>query len=523
VGPDKDSVTASRLMASWASPRSLCATLVVFVGAVAAPPAAWSTFPGLNGQLVYEARNGALTHIFTLQPVPGNPGQGTQLTFDGAIDRDAAWSPNGRQIAFMSQRDGNAEIYLKNSEPSAPPRRLTTDPASDVDPTFSPDGTQLAFTSTRDGNREIYVMAIDGSAPRRLTFDPAIDQQADWSPDGQRIAFESNRDGDMDIYTMTPDGGAVTRLTSNPEFDADPSWHPDGTRIAYVSGAGGAAGGRRDIFTLTPGTAAPTNLTFGPYLGDHHFPAWSPDGEQIAFTRGENNTSVIKAGADLVGVAVADGVDAAWGPLPQPTRAPEPSKTVNLRPLDPQEPVFVRVEGAEAAAPLVDAREIPVGSPKGEYGTVIDTRHGGVLIEAATPNERSTSSAAVSEGRATLSQTHRGDTVLRLPQHPCPRAGGVRLNRLRVDTTPEDVAIVSARAARHRRGHRVRSPRHGDASGTGTHWTTTRTCRKTTVRVHSGVVEVTDFVKDETVRLEGCERRDRGCRRRDKYVIHARR
>jgi dipeptidyl aminopeptidase/acylaminoacyl peptidase len=491
-------------MAGWVSVRSLCATLVALVGAAAAAPAAWSTFPGLNGQLAYEAGSGATRNVFTIQPLAGLVGEGTRLPRAGTINRDAAWSADGRRIAFMSERDGNPEIYVMNATPGSAETRLTADPAVDADPTFSPDGTRLAFTSTRDGNPEIYVMAVDGSAQTRLTFDPAADQQADWSPDGTRIAFESTRDGHHEIYAMNPDGGAVTNLSFSPQFDADPSWHPDGASIAFVSGPHGAL----HVFTLRPGAAGRTQLTRG--AGDVHHPVWSPDGQQIAFTSSES-TVVMKADARGTPEFAANGADAAWGPLPPPPRVPELSQTVNL---EPAGTVFVRVNGAAAAAPLVEPHEIPVGS-------VIDTTRGEVEVEAATPNGRTTSSVAVSGGRATLSQTDGGVTVLRLPRHPC---CGERRNTLRTETRTRTAAPTTALSARRvgkcpkkkkkKKGTQVNSPGHGSLYACLTDWTTTRAGGKTTVRVRAGVVEVTDFVRDRTVLVRAGER---------PYVIQARR
>jgi WD40-like Beta Propeller Repeat len=488
-------------MAGWVSVRSLCATLVALLVAAAAAPAAWATFPGLNGQLAYEGGSGATRNVFAIQPFAVESLVGTRLTDARAIDRDAAWSADGRRIAFMSERDGNPEIYVMEATPGSVPTRLTFDPAVDADPTFSPDG-RLAFTSTRDGNPEIYVMADDGSGQTRLTFDPAADVQADWSPDGTRIAFESTRDGNHEIYAMNPDGGAVTNLTFSPEFDADPSWHPEGASIAFVSGARGAL----DIFTLTPGTDGRTRLTRG--LSEVHHPAWSPDGQQIAFTTFET-TGVMKVGAPGPGQAAALGADAAWGPLPPPPPVPELSQTVNMKPTGT---VFVHVNGAATAAPLADPLEIPVGS-------VIDTTRGEVKVEAATPNGQSTSSVTVSEGRATVSQTDAGVAVFRLPRNPC---CGDRSNTLRTETRARTTASTAARRGRCRRGGTL-SPKHGRTYGCLTDWTTTRAGRTTTVRVRSGVVEVTDFVRGKTVRVGDCQRRNRDCWPRDSYVIRARR
>jgi TolB protein len=81
-------------------------------------------------------------------------------------------------------------------------RRLTNHPAVDYWPVWSPDGKRIAFTSNRDGNYEIYVMNADGSAPRNVTQNPAQDNYATWSPAGKRIAFISNRSGGYDVYVM---------------------------------------------------------------------------------------------------------------------------------------------------------------------------------------------------------------------------------------------------------------------------------------------------------------------------------
>jgi Tol biopolymer transport system component len=85
----------------------------------------------------------------------------------GAAYADPAWSPDGRKIAFVSDRDGNSEIYVMNANGSGQ-RSLTRNPAYDADPAWSPDGRKIAFVSNRDGNYGVYVMNADGSGQRRL-------------------------------------------------------------------------------------------------------------------------------------------------------------------------------------------------------------------------------------------------------------------------------------------------------------------------------------------------------------------
>ena len=100
------------------------------------------------------------------------------------------------------------------------PRPLTDHPAEDRSPSWSPDGQHIAFDSERDGRAEIYVMDSDGSNPRRLTDHSAEDRSPSWSPDGRHIAFESNRDGDWEIYVMD----IASYTGGEPTAVAETSW-----------------------------------------------------------------------------------------------------------------------------------------------------------------------------------------------------------------------------------------------------------------------------------------------------------
>ena len=145
---------------------------------------------------------------------------------------------NGR-IAFMSDRDGNDEIYTMAADGSDPVNR-TNNAALDGSPAWSPDGTRIAFQSNRggNGNCEIYTMAADGSDPVSRTNNAAVDGLPAWSPDGTRIAFTSDRDGNSEIYTMSADGSDPVNRTNNGAIDVQPAWSPDGTRIAFATDRG---------------------------------------------------------------------------------------------------------------------------------------------------------------------------------------------------------------------------------------------------------------------------------------------
>ena len=98
--------------------------------------------------------------------------------------RIPSWSPDGRKIVFVNDRDGNFDMYVMNADGSGQ-RNLTRHPSHDSDPEWSPDGKKIAFTTKREGNFEIYVMNADGSGQHNLTRNPAVDRYPVWSP-GQK-------------------------------------------------------------------------------------------------------------------------------------------------------------------------------------------------------------------------------------------------------------------------------------------------------------------------------------------------
>ena len=147
-----------------------------------------------------------------------------QLTFNDIDDMFPVWSPEGAQITFDSDRDGDFEIYVMDADGSN--EQLTFNSSVDEYPAWSPDGAQIAFDSNRDGDHEIYVMDADGSNQQQLTFNDSDDGFPAWSPEGAQIAFTSNRDGDWEIYIMDADGNNEEQLTTNDIDDGYPAWSP---------------------------------------------------------------------------------------------------------------------------------------------------------------------------------------------------------------------------------------------------------------------------------------------------------
>ncbi len=220
--------------------------------------------PSPDGRKIAFVRNdGGNRDIWVMNP----DGSGERrLTDRPASDRYPSWSPDGTKIAFRSNRWPSTSFDIwKMQADGGEPVRVTADvgrwgDSLETTPAWSPNGNALAFVSDRDGNREIYVTAADGSNPRRMTRNPANDQFPTWSPDGTQITFGSDRDGNEEIYSMrASDGGGETNLTANPATDRYPAWSPDGTKIAFRSSRAHGF----DIFLMNPDGSDPTQLTFG--------------------------------------------------------------------------------------------------------------------------------------------------------------------------------------------------------------------------------------------------------------------
>jgi peptidoglycan hydrolase-like protein with peptidoglycan-binding domain len=166
--------------------------------------------------------------------------------------------------------------------------RLTRNDAEDSFPSFSPDGRRIAFASNRDGIPHIYVMNIDGTRTRRLTGAGNGDSLPEWSPDGRWIVFTRNfvLEQQSDLFKVASDGGRAIRLTATPAIEFAPEWSPDGRLIAYTRvdqrlmrfgiAAGRPDGSGRRWIVVNPRSDAG--------YGDA-YPTWSPSGARLAFTR----------------------------------------------------------------------------------------------------------------------------------------------------------------------------------------------------------------------------------------------
>lgn len=206
--------------------------------------------------------------------VPPDPSRGIPMMDDEAAH--GSWAPDRLWVAFETSRDGNGEIYRVRPDGMGP-ENLTADPAEDREPAYSPDSRRIAFSSTRGGGAPaIWIMGGDGRDARPLDAPvPAGAQHwPAWSRDGGRLAFSVFMAGADRIVVASAEGSSATQVA----VGARPAWSHDGRSLYYDRGDSifvHAADGSGDETFVATGSA----------------PAPSPDGSWLALIRGDRTAA----------------------------------------------------------------------------------------------------------------------------------------------------------------------------------------------------------------------------------------
>ncbi len=203
----------------------------------------------------------------------------TRVTFNKIKDYMPAWSPDQRTIAFTSYRGGTAGLYLRNIYEGK--ETTVSTKGTNYSAAFSPDGKKLAFcsTMTEEGNAEIYILDLESMKTKRLTFNSATETAPSWSPTGREIAFTTDRlgSGSPQIYIMDAEGSNVRKASFGGNYHDSPAWAPTSDRIAFVSRVDNTF----DIYILNLRTNQITKLTENNVRNES--PSWSPDGRHVVF------------------------------------------------------------------------------------------------------------------------------------------------------------------------------------------------------------------------------------------------
>jgi len=208
-------------------------------------------------------------HTFTLE-------EAEQVTFENHSITSLDVSPDGKWIAFSSDRKGNADIWIMNKK-TKELRQMTTSEASDTSPDWSPDGKNIVFQSNRNGNNDIFQKPVAGGITLQLTSHQKSDNKPKWSPKGDEIVFDSKRTGSFEIYVIPSSGGDPRRLTTEGPMNDQPVWSPDGSKVAFRSSRTGV----QEVFYVSSKGSKPiqlTNLGVNRNIIPYH---WSSDGRYI--------------------------------------------------------------------------------------------------------------------------------------------------------------------------------------------------------------------------------------------------
>ncbi|HUK30208.1 MAG TPA: S41 family peptidase [Candidatus Acidoferrum sp.] len=198
-----------------------------------------------------------------------------------------------RLLRFPSYSHGKVtfsylgDIWVANEDGTGV-QRITDNRAREINPRFSPDGKWIAFSSNREGNYDVYVVSAQGGKPKQLTFHSAEDTVVGWSPDGKKIIFTSSRGvgvfpGVLTLFEISPEGGMEQSIPT--DWGSWASYSPDGSKLAFSRHPG--VWSRQhyrgsyavDLWLMDVASKKFTKLSDDDYKGNYLWPMYAPGGE----------------------------------------------------------------------------------------------------------------------------------------------------------------------------------------------------------------------------------------------------
>jgi TolB protein len=188
-----------------------------------------------------------------------------------------AWSPDGVKLAATLTKDGGSQLYLVSADGSSccddkakeKPVRLSTSLGIDTEPAYSPDGKFIAFTSDRGGSPQIYRVPVSGGEAQRLTFSGTYNVSARFSPDSKKLSYIQRNGNQYRVALQELDTGQVQILTDT-SLDESPSFAPNGRTILYATNVRGKG------MLATVSSDGRIKQRLSSQLGDIREPAWGP-------------------------------------------------------------------------------------------------------------------------------------------------------------------------------------------------------------------------------------------------------